>query len=101
MTDEERRLFLDEGVVPDGWVWCPDCDGEGTITRMSAAYPHDETTYTCERCAAERGIVPADEARRQAATLEIRGWISDGEWKPSVRTEDLETIVKILRGEQS
>lgn len=58
MSTEERRAFREEGIVPVGWYWCPDCNGEGRVTSMSVSYPHDETTYDCETCATEHGIVP-------------------------------------------
>lgn len=58
MNDTERTLFRDQGVIPTGWRWCPDCNGEGTISTMSAGPDLDETARPCTRCVAEHGIVP-------------------------------------------
>lgn len=83
MNDAERQAFRDDSIIPAGWVWCPDCNGEGVITRMSVAFPHEETTYTCDRCAAEHGIVPAEDVpwfRSRAGDLEVGDEIQwDGE----------------------
>lgn len=56
MSDEERQAFRDEGIVPRGWDWCPDCNGEGQVTVMSGPWA-DEYVYDCETCVAEHGIV--------------------------------------------
>lgn len=61
MTDEQRRAFRDEEVVPDGWHWCPDCNGEGVISVMDGTPDLNEHEHDCHRCEAERGIVPKED----------------------------------------
>lgn len=64
------ELMSDESVaeIPAGWRWCPDCDGEGVITRDVAYGPNIESeSEDCHRCATTNGIVPDEEVEMLAA----------------------------------
>lgn len=54
-----RRAFEDHGLVPEGWRWCPSCDGAGTITTTGGIPVMTEVTRNCPRCPLTGGIVPA------------------------------------------
>lgn len=60
MTPEERAAFVKYGVVPAGWRWCPDCNGEGVVVTMAANPDLTETQRDCGRCEAAGGIVPVE-----------------------------------------
>lgn len=58
LTIEQRSAFRNDAVIPDGWEWCPDCNGEGRVSIMHATPDCDESVSNCTRCTTERGIVP-------------------------------------------
>ena len=47
---------------PDGdlFMWCPLCNGEGTIHRMQSNPNVDEVSYPCERCVDMHGLVKVE-----------------------------------------
>lgn len=57
MTPKERATYRNEGVVPAGWRWCPDCNGEGMVCG-----PDGVPMGWCRRCDEEAGIVPVETA---------------------------------------
>lgn len=54
----DRIAFVEQGIMPPGWRWCPDCNGEGVISTMEANPDLTEHERPCHRCEAEQGIVP-------------------------------------------
>ncbi len=55
-----RALYEQRGVMPPGWRWCPECNGEGEVWTMDASPDLNETSRPCGRCEATRGIVPEE-----------------------------------------
>lgn len=31
LNEDERRAYEDDALVPEGWQWCPVCEGEGCV----------------------------------------------------------------------
>ena len=63
MTSTQAKvLTLEDGTVTPapGWMWCPQCNGEGEITSMSATPHLDEVTTKCGACL--DGVVRAPES---------------------------------------
>ena len=50
----------DEFVMPEGYRWCPDCNGDGTVVVNDPPFG-DERHYDCMRCVEHNGLVPIED----------------------------------------